>query len=98
ERLYDCLLLGTERISIAFARRAVTVNQAMADRLIRLGGPGHKVGVVANSPSLARFDPRRFERRTFAEDGTVRIAYAGALTPTYEVDVVIEAIAALRAA
>ena len=92
------LLLWSERISIAFAQRAVTVNQAMADRLIRLGVPGHKVGVVANSPSLARFDPRRFERRTFAEDGTVRIAYAGALTPTYEVDVVIEAIAALRAA
>ena len=56
------------------------------------------MGVVANSPSLARFDPGRFERRTFAEDGTVRVVYAGALTPTYEVDVVIEAIAALRAA
>ena len=92
------LLLWSERISIALARRAVTVNQIMADRLIRLGVPGHKVGVVANSPSLARFDPGRFERRTFAEDGTVRVAYAGALTPTYEVDVVIEAIAALRAA
>jgi glycosyltransferase involved in cell wall biosynthesis len=90
------LLLWSERISIALARRAVTVNQAMADRLIRIGVPGHKVGVVANSPSLARFDPGRFDRRAFAEDGTIRLAYAGALTPTYEVDVVIEAIAALR--
>src|SRR4029079_9480323 len=90
------LWLWSERISIALARRAVTVNQAMADRLIRIGVPGHKVGVVANSPSLARFDPGRFERRAFAEDGTVRLAYAGALTPTYEVDVVSDAIAALR--
>jgi len=92
------LLLWSERISIAFAQRAVTVNQAMADRLIRLGVPGHKVGVVANSPSLARFDSSHFDRRTFAEDGTVRLAYAGALTPIYEVDVVIQAIAELRAA
>src|SRR4029079_8894350 len=80
------------------ARRAVTVNQAMADRLIRLGVPGHKVGVVANSPSPPRFDPCPFHRRRLAEDGTIRIAYAGALTPTYEVDVVIEAIATLRSA
>jgi glycosyltransferase involved in cell wall biosynthesis len=92
------LLLWSERLSIAIATRAVTVNQAMADRLIALGVPGHKVGVVANSPSLARFDPRRFERRSFAEDGTIRLVYAGALTPTYEVDVAISAVAELRAA
>jgi glycosyltransferase involved in cell wall biosynthesis len=92
------LLLWSERLSIAIATRAVTVNQAMADRLIALGVPGHKVGVVANSPSLARFDPRRFERRSFAEDGTIRLVYAGALTPTYEVDVAILAVAELRAA
>jgi glycosyltransferase involved in cell wall biosynthesis len=92
------LLLWSERLSIASATRAVTVNQAMADRLIALDVPGHKVGVVANSPSLARFDPRRFERRSFAEDGTIRLVYAGALTPTYEVDVAILAVAELRAA
>ena len=90
------LLLWSERLSIGLARRAVTVNQAMADRLVGLGVPGHKVGVVANSPSLARFDAGRFERRPFAEDGTVRLVYAGALTPTYEVDVAIRAVAELR--
>ena len=90
------LLLWSERLSIAIARRAVTVNQAMADRLVDLGVPDHKVGVVANSPSLARFDAGRFERRPFAEDGTVRLVYAGALTPTYEVDVAIRAVAELR--
>jgi len=90
------LLLWSERLSIGLARRAVTVNQAMADRLVGLGVPGHKVGVVANSPSLARFDAGRFQRRPFAEDGTVRLVYAGALTPTYEVDVAIRAVAELR--
>jgi glycosyltransferase involved in cell wall biosynthesis len=90
------LLLAAERVSIAISTRAVTVNPAMAGRLVELGIPGHKVGVVANSPSLARFDAARFTRRTFAGDGTIRLAYAGALTPTYEVDVAIEAVAALR--
>ena len=91
------LLLWSERLSIAVSSRAVTVNQAMADRLIALGVPGRKLGVVVNSPSLARFDAGRFPRRPFAEDGTVRLVYAGALTPTYEVDVAIAAIADLRA-
>jgi glycosyltransferase involved in cell wall biosynthesis len=36
-------------------------------------------------------------RRGFAEDGTVRLVYAGALTPTYEVDVAIDALAELHA-
>ena len=30
-------------------------------------------------------------------DGTLRLAYAGALTPTYEVDVAIDALAQIRA-
>ncbi|MFL5770357.1 MAG: glycosyltransferase family 4 protein [Chloroflexota bacterium] len=92
------LLLLMERASIRLATRAVTVNQAMVDRLIELDVPPEKVGVLANSPSLARFDAARFDRRTFAEDGIIRLVYAGALTPTYEVDVVIDGMAALHAA
>jgi glycosyltransferase involved in cell wall biosynthesis len=91
------LMLWTERLSIRLARYAITVNAAMADRLVGLGIPEDKVEVVPNSPSLARFDPGRFERRSFAEDGTVRLVYAGALTPTYEVDVAVDAVAELRA-
>jgi glycosyltransferase involved in cell wall biosynthesis len=55
------------------------------------------VSVVRNSPSLARFDPARHPRRPFAADGVVRLVYAGALTPTYELDVAIEALARIRA-
>jgi glycosyltransferase involved in cell wall biosynthesis len=85
-----------ERASIALASAAVTVNQAMRERLIELGVRPEKVTVVANSPSLARFDPSRHESRPFAADGTVRLVYAGALTPTYELDVLIEALASVR--
>jgi glycosyltransferase involved in cell wall biosynthesis len=86
----------TERVSIGLATAAVTVNSAMRDRLVGLGARPDKLGVVPNSPSLARFDQAAVARRAFAEDGTVRLVYAGALTPVYEVDVVIDAIGELR--
>jgi glycosyltransferase involved in cell wall biosynthesis len=86
------LLRLQERASIGLASAAVTVNAAMRERLIGLGVSPDKVTVVANSPSLARFDPSQHEPRPFAADGTVRLVYAGALTPTYELDVVLEAL------
>jgi glycosyltransferase involved in cell wall biosynthesis len=84
-----------ERVSIGLASAVVTVNQAMRERLVDLGVRPDKVTVVANSPSLARFDPSRHDARPFAADGTVRLVYAGALTPTYELDVLLEAVAAI---
>ena len=87
------LLRIQERVSIALASAAVTVNPAMRERLIGLGVRPDKVTVVANSPSLARFDPSRHETRPFAADGTIRLVYAGALTPTYELNVVLDALA-----
>ena len=89
------LLRIQERISIGLANAAVTVNQAMRERLVGLGVRPDKVTVVANSPSLARFDPSRYESRPFAADGTIRLVYAGALTPTYELDVLVEAVASI---
>ena len=90
------LLRLQERLSIWLASAAVTVNPAMRERLIGLGVRPEKVTVVANSPSLVRFDPSRHEVRPFAADGTIHLVYAGALTPTYELNVVLEALAAIR--
>jgi glycosyltransferase involved in cell wall biosynthesis len=89
-------LLFQERLSIAAATHAITVNETLAQRLRDLGAPAEKVSVVINSPSLGRFDAARHPRRSFADDGVVRLVYAGALTPTYEVDVAVEAVARLR--
>jgi len=91
------LLLLQERISLAAATHAQTVNEALAERLVRLGRRSEAVSVVRNSPSLARFDPALVASRPFAEDGVVRLVYAGALTPTYELDVALEALARLEA-
>jgi len=90
------LLRLQERLSIAFASSVVTVNDALGQRLRDLGVPAEKVLVVPNRPSLRRFDPLASPARVFAEDGVVRMVYAGALTPMYELDVVVDAIAKLR--
>lgn len=96
-RLAHSLLLAQERASIAVADAVLTVNDALADRLVSLGVPRDKVTVLLNAPSLQRFDPARYPARAFAADGTVRLVYAGAITPTYELDVVLRAVGRLRA-
>jgi glycosyltransferase involved in cell wall biosynthesis len=89
-------LLLAERLSIAGATYAITVNDALRGRLIGLGVEPAHIGVVRNTPSLARFDPAAHPPRRFMADGTLRLVYAGALTPTYELDVAVRAVARLR--
>ncbi len=90
-------LLLQERLSVGLASHVLTVNQALADRLTGLGVRADKVSIVRNSPSLARFDAAANPQRAFAGDGVVRLVYAGAVTPTYELDVVLRALARARA-
>jgi len=92
-RIGYALLRLQERAATGFASAVVTVNDALGDRLIAIGVPADKVAVVPNAPSLARFDPSRYQARPFMADGILRLVYAGALSPIYEIDVVLEAIA-----
>ena len=46
---------------------------------------------------LARFDVAAHPRRTFRDDGRLRLIYTGALTPTYELDVALAAVARIAA-
>jgi glycosyltransferase involved in cell wall biosynthesis len=93
--VYRALTMA-ERVSVAFAGRALTVNDALAERLAHLGVPPSKVAVILNSPSGALFNPDRYPARSFMADGALRLVYAGALTPLYQVETVIEAMALLR--
>jgi glycosyltransferase involved in cell wall biosynthesis len=94
--IVHAVLRFQERVSIALATAAVTVNEAMRERLVGIGVAPGKVSVVPNSPSLERFDHAVADARPFATDGTVRLVYAGALTPVYELDVALEALARIR--
>ncbi|MGZ6266294.1 MAG: glycosyltransferase family 4 protein, partial [Candidatus Limnocylindrales bacterium] len=89
------LLRLQERLSIALANEVLTVNEPLAERLIRLGTNPERLTVILNSPDLRLFDPAAHPRRRFMADGKLRIVYAGALTPTYELDVVLRAVASL---
>jgi glycosyltransferase involved in cell wall biosynthesis len=96
-RLAHAALAAQERASIAAAAAVLTVNDALGDRLVDLGVARDKVTVVLNAPDLRRFDPSAHPSRPFMADGVLRIVYAGALTPTYELDVLLDAVAILAA-
>jgi glycosyltransferase involved in cell wall biosynthesis len=89
------LLRLQEAAAIRFASAVITVNDALGDRLRGLGLPGSKLTIVPNAPSLARFAGERYAPRAFMADGTLRLVYAGALSPIYELDVVLVALARL---
>jgi glycosyltransferase involved in cell wall biosynthesis len=86
-----------ERLSIRAASHVLIVNEALRDRLVAMGVRADKITVVPNSPSLARFDPATVPVRPFMADGVLRLVYTGALTPVYELDVAIDAVARLVA-
>jgi glycosyltransferase involved in cell wall biosynthesis len=94
--LAHAALLAQERLSIAVANEAITVNDALGRRLVDAGVPAGKVHVVLNAPVLARFNPAAHPARAFMADGTLRLVYAGALSRVYELDVALEALALVR--
>ncbi|HEX5466639.1 MAG TPA: glycosyltransferase [Candidatus Limnocylindrales bacterium] len=94
-RLPLAALRFQERLSCRAATAVLTVNDALGERLLRLGLPRDKLLVVHNSPDPQRFDPAAQPSRAFMADGVLRLVYAGALTPTYELDVIVDAVARL---
>ncbi len=93
DRLWRRLLRAQERAAIAISSAVLTVNDALRDRLLDLGVRPDKVTVIANSPDLARFDPAIRPARPFMAGGRLRLVYAGALSPIYELDVALTAAA-----
>lgn len=86
-----------ERVSLAAASHCLTVNDGLRDQLVAGGLQPEKIDVVPNAPSLALFDRAIGQARAFMADDTLRLVYAGAVTPTYELGVVLEALVRLRA-
>jgi glycosyltransferase involved in cell wall biosynthesis len=87
------LLRLQEKLSCVFADAVLTVNEPLGERLRRLGVRADKVTVILDSPDLGLFDPSGYPHREFMADGMLQIVYTGALTPIYELDVVLRAVA-----
>lgn len=95
-RVTDAVLHAAERVSMSLADVVLSVNRQRHRRLLDLGAPSHKLRIVANGPSLVRFRPEAHAPRPFMADGTLRLVYTGAITPLYELDLVLRAMARLR--
>jgi glycosyltransferase involved in cell wall biosynthesis len=89
------LLRIQESLATLAADEVITVNDALGDRLVELGLPPEKLTIVMNTPSLALFDPATVPQRPFRADGRLRLVYAGAVTPSYELDTVLRGLARL---
>jgi glycosyltransferase involved in cell wall biosynthesis len=82
-----------ERLSIAFADHVITVSDPWRETLVARGAPADRVSVVMNLP-----DPEPFgvppERRE--HDGPIRVLYHGTFAHRLGVDLLLDAVAALR--
>jgi glycosyltransferase involved in cell wall biosynthesis len=93
------LVSFAERRSIAMADWVFVTAPRLRDRLVKIAPRrADAVEVLLNVPETQRFAAAAAGDRTWMADGTLRLVYTGALTPIYEVDVIIRAVSLLRAA
>lgn len=84
-----------ERWSAAISTAVIATTPKMVKRLVARGVPARALHLVPNLPIYARFAAAPL--RPYRADGVLRLLYTGALTPIYELEVVIEAVRQLRA-
>jgi glycosyltransferase involved in cell wall biosynthesis len=87
-------LLIQERLSIAVADHVITVSDPWRRTLIDRGAPADRVSVVMNLPDPGQFGvpPERPPER----DRPIRILYHGTFAPRLGIDLLLDAVAALR--
>jgi glycosyltransferase involved in cell wall biosynthesis len=89
-------LLLQERLAIAAADHVITVSDLWRQTLIERGAPADRVSVVMNLPDPGSFGvpPERPPRR----DGPIRLLYHGTFALRLGIDLLLDAVAALRPA
>lgn len=98
-RLVGGVVAWAERASVRAADWTLVTTPRMLARLTReVPSRSTSMQVLLNVPEVTRFCSGAFKTRAWAEGGELRLVYAGALTPTYELDVVIRSVALLRSA
>lgn len=84
-----------ERLSLKFADHVLTVSSAMKQRYDHLVG-GRPVSVVMNLPDDRLFQLPAERPRNNAANGHFTLIYTGTVSKTYNLDMVVEAVANLR--
>lgn len=98
-RLAGGVVAWAERASVRAADWTLVTTPRMLARLKReVPSRASSMSTLLNVPEVKRFRSGAFRTRAWAEGGELRLVYAGALTPTYELDAVIRGLALLRSA
>ena len=87
------LVSGTARASAFFADELITVHEPLRQLSIARGVPPEKISVVMNSADTRLFDPALHLRRSFMQDGELRIIHLSNLQRIYGLDIAVEAVA-----
>jgi glycosyltransferase involved in cell wall biosynthesis len=85
-----------ERAMVRFVDEVIVTTAPLRRRILGIGARADRTSVVVNGPLLRLFDASAYPMRPWASDGVIRLVYTGALTPVYELDVVLRALAILR--
>jgi glycosyltransferase involved in cell wall biosynthesis len=91
------LVSGAARASAFFADELITVHESLRQLSIARGVPPEKISVVMNSADPRLFDPVLHPRRSFMEDGELRLIHHSNLQRIYGLDVAVEAVARIGA-
>lgn len=89
------LIRGVARASAALADAIVAVHEPLRQLAIERDVPPDKITVVMNSPDDRVFDPLRFPRRGFMEDGELRLIHHSSLQRIYGLETAVRAVAEL---
>lgn len=87
------LVAGAARASAAVADALITVHEPLRQLSIARGVSPDKISVVMNSADPRLFDPSRYPRRAFIEDGELRLIHHSSLQRIYGAGVLVEAVA-----
>jgi glycosyltransferase involved in cell wall biosynthesis len=91
------LVTGAARASAFFADELITVHEPLRQLSIARGVPPEKIIVVMNSADTRLFDPALHPRRSFMEDGELRLIHHSNLQRIYGLDVAVEAVGRIGA-
>ncbi len=90
------VVAATARASAWLADELITVHEPLRQLSIQRGIASERISVVMNSADGRLFDPSRYPRRPFMEDGELRLVHHSNLQRIYGLDRAIDGLARLR--